>query len=151
MELERKQDLSLNYHLINILSPYPMVKVVDAYTKTDLVLPSVSVMDGEIYFTPQEMGNRFGKRMRYWAIDIFADNKTQRDDLTSIILNNLETGIAVYNYDEGFPPEVSPTQIGTLRVQDGSLVATPIRIFPALVEKMYWRATIKFITEYHQI
>lgn len=151
MELERKQDLSVVYFMKDTLVSYPMVEVVDAYTKTDLVLPSVSVLDGEIYFTPQEMGNRLGKRKRFWAIDVFAANKAQRDDLTSIILNNLESGIPVYDYDEGFPPESSPTQIGTLRIEDNSLTATPIRIFPTLVEKMYWRTSIRFTTEYHQI
>ena len=84
-----------------------------------------------------------------WAIEIIASNKAQRDELTSIILNDLEYGIPVYDYNEGFPPAISPTELGLLFPIDWEV--RTVRIFPDLVEKLYWRNTIRFFTEYNAI
>ncbi len=144
MYIERKQDLSIYYWLKGLMAPYPMITVNDGYPDEDLQLPSVTVESQSIRFREYELGSRTGRRERFWVVDILALNKAQRDEITSIIMNNIETGIPVYNYDEGFD---SPTQIGLLRPFDIS-VAT-VRIFPSLVEKMYWRNTIRFYTEYN--
>ncbi len=98
---------------------------------------------------PFELGNRKGQRIRVWNIEVFASNKAQRDELSSIIINEIEDGITVFDYDEGFPPSVSPTQLGTLHPRE--IVVLPIRIFPDLVEKLYWRSSIRFITNYSEI
>jgi hypothetical protein len=144
MYLERKQDLSIYFWLEDLMSPHPMVTVNDGYPDEDLVLPSVTVEAQTIKFREYEMGNRIGRRERFWVVDILALVKTQRDEITSIITNSIEDGIPIYDYDEGF---VSPTQIGLLRPFDVGV--TTIRIFPSLVEKMYWRNTIRFYTEYN--
>jgi len=147
MELERKQDLSIYYWLADLMQPYPMVTVNDGYPDEDLVLPSVTIESDTILPHLKEMGSRISWRRRFWTIDILALNKAQRDELTSIILNNIENGISVYDYDEGFPPGVSPTEIGLLSPSDWDVKT--IRIFPALVEKMYWRNAMRFFTEYN--
>lgn len=149
MNLERKKDRSVYYFIKGILAAYPSINVVDAYPMQNLVLPTVSVEWDDITIVPLEQGNRIGTRDMMWSIDILANNKDQRDEIASVILDNIETGIPVYNYDEGFPPTVSPTQIGLLTVYD--ITASPIRIFPELVEKLYWRITINFGTKYEEI
>lgn len=150
MFLERKQDLSIYYWLQDeVLTAYPTVGVVDGYPGDDLEIPSVAVVNQDIFLEPFELGNRKGQRIRVWNIEVFASNKAQRDELSSIIVNEIEDGIYVYDYDEGFPPSVSPTQLGTLHPRE--IVILPIRIFPDLVEKLYWRSSIRFITNYSEI
>jgi hypothetical protein len=147
MELERKQDLSIYYWLDGLMQPYPMVNVNDGFPEGDLELPSVTIESDAITPHLKEMGSRVSWRRRFWIIDVIALNKAQRDELTSIILNDIENGISVYNYDEGFPPGVSPTEVGLLSITDWDV--RTIRVFPTLVEKMYWRNTIRFFTEYN--
>lgn len=149
MFLERKQDLSIYYWIKGLMLPYPMVAVNDGYPDADLQLPSITVETQDIRLLDFELGNRMGLRERLWIIDIIATSKAQRDDLTSIILNDIETGIPVYNYDEGFPPAVSPTQLGLLKPYD--LDVKTVRIFPELTEKMYWRNAVRFLTIYNAI
>ena len=147
MELERKQDLSIYYWLNDLFTSYPMVNINDGYPEGDLVLPSVTIEADAITPHIRQLGNRTSTRKRFWTIDIIALNKAQRDELTSIIINDIEYGIPVNDYDEGFPPEVTPTQIGLLSIIDWDV--RTIRAFPTLVEKMYWRNTIRFISEYN--
>jgi len=152
MFLERKQDLSIYYYLKDeiLIPPYDTVLVVDGYPEQDLVIPSVAVVNQTLTIEPFELGNRRGQRIRVWNIDVFAANKAQRDEISSIIINGLEDiRIAVYDYDEGFPPTVSPTQLGVLIPSNIEILT--IRIFPDLVEKLYWRSSIRFLTEYDEL
>jgi hypothetical protein len=144
MELERKQDLSIYYWLKGLMTPYSLVTVNDGYPDGDIPIPSVTIEGETIRFIEHELGSRTGRRERFWVVDIIALNKAQRDDITSIISNDIETGIMVYDYEEG---PGSTTQLGLLRPFD--IGVTTIRIFPSLVEKMYWRNTIRFYTEYN--
>ena len=114
----------------------------DDFPTTSLVIPTVSLVGDTLERLPFELGNRTGKEPRVWYIDVFGKNKAQRDDYGYRILNNIEDGIPVYNYDEGFPPDVSPTQLGILVPQ--SIRMKIIRVIPELVEKLYWRSTISF-------
>jgi hypothetical protein len=150
MILDIKQNLSVYYYIKDTLSGYPSIHVTDDYPDAELILPSVSVIGNDIFSKPLELGNRRGNRNRVWDIEIFGANKNQRDELASVILDIVEDYIPVYDYDQGFPPNVVP-QIGTLKIKPDTLVATPIRIFPDLVERLYWRESIKFITEYESI
>ena len=83
-----------------------------------------------------------------WRIDVFADNKSQRDDYSYRILDNLQDDVPVYDYDEGFPPTVTPTQLGCLNIFNINM--TPIRIFPELTKKLYFRASITFSAEFNK-
>lgn len=150
MNLDTKQNLSVYYYIRETLSGYPTINVTDDYPNAELVLPSVSVVGNSIYIKPLELGNRHGNRNRAWNIEVFGANKNQRDEITYVILNAIEEYIPVYDYDQGFPPSGVPV-IGVLELKPDSLIATPVRIFPDLVEKLYWRASIKFMTEYESI
>lgn len=150
MNLDIKQNLSVYYYIKDTLSGYPNVYITDDYPDTELILPSVSVVGNDIFSRPLELGNRHGIRNRVWNIEIFGANKNQRDELASVILDSVEEYIPVYDYDQGFPPSGVP-QIGTLKLKPDTLIASPIRIFPDLVERLYWRESIKFITEYESI
>lgn len=149
MFLERIQDLSIYYWLEELMQPYPTVNVNDGYPEGELQLPSVSIESQNIRPGKREMGSRISWRKRFWVIDVMAVNKAQRDELTSIIINDIEQGIPIYDYNEGFPPDVSPTQLGLLMPLDYEV--TTIRIFPELMEKMYWRNSVRFFTEYNAI
>lgn len=91
------------------------------------------------------MGNRDGLRRRTWHINIYAKNKSQRDEFGYRLLSLLKDGINVYDYNVGFPPATTPPVIGHLRVLSKSY--EPIRIIPELVETMYYRATLNFVAE----
>jgi hypothetical protein len=149
MHLERKKDISVFYWLQDLFSAYPHINVVDGFPLENLELPSVSIdwtiMTNDTY----ELGNRSGDFDRAWYIDVFTVNKSQRDDFTYLILEALENPIPVYDYDEGFPPSVSPTQLGYLRPENTEIRRIPI--LPELVEKLYYRSEVRFSTKYSEI
>ncbi|MHA1304670.1 MAG: hypothetical protein ACTSPI_13310 [Candidatus Heimdallarchaeaceae archaeon] len=147
MSLLRKQDYSIYYWLDDLFSSYDFVTIVDDYPDEDLSLPTISVVGSELYITPFELGNRSGNKNRIYFIDVYAENKDQRDDFSYLILEEIENGIPVNNYDEGFPPTTTPSQIGTLHPID--LRLEPVFVFPELTEKLYWRTRISFISEYY--
>lgn len=145
MLTDRLEDLSIKYWLDEIFSAYPSITVVDGFPAGELQLPTIAIENGEISLHPFELGSNTSLTYRIWHISVYTSNKAQRDDFSSYIINKLDTeGIPVYNYNEGFPPTVV-TQIGTLVPEQ--IVARPVRIFPDLVEKLYWRETISFITQ----
>jgi hypothetical protein len=148
MHLHRKEDLSIYYFLVDLFSAYPFVNVADGFPDEDLELPVVSVEALDIGSPPFELGDRHGLRDRLWLIDVLALNKAQRDEFTYLIMDSLEDGVAVNDYDEGFPPDVTPTKIGALDVRD--LSSTVVVIFPEIQEKLYWRMSINFATTFNQ-
>lgn len=151
MKLEEKQYLSIIYSMTDTLSGYPQVTITEEYPEDTMVLPTVALIEKPIYISPKELGNRIGKRQRDWIIEVFANSRAQRDALAITILDDIEPGIEVYDYDLGFPPSVTPPQIGTLRIIPNTLSITPTFVFPELVEKLYWRSSIHFMTEYENI
>lgn len=150
MHVLRKQDLSIYYFLKDVVfSGYAFVNVADGYPGADLTPPTVSIEAYDVELTPYELGNRVGLRDRAWVIDVFATNKAQRDEFQFLVLDELENGIPVYDYDEGFPPSVTPSKIGTL--EPINIRSSIVTIFPEIQEKIYWRASISFLTDYHPI
>ncbi len=125
--------------------PESFINVVDGFPEGDLVLPTVAVELGRTDVQEFELGNRDGLRVRRWYIDIYAINKSQRDEFGYRLLNELKNGIPVYNYDEGFPPSVSPSRIGTLIVL--SKMLDPVRINSLTTQKLYYRATVAFVAQ----
>lgn len=138
--LERKEDLSVYYFLKDVFSDSPFIAIEDGFPDKDLVLPTVAIEAGKIDVVEYEMGNRDGLRVRRWYIDIYAKNKSQRDEFGYRLLDRLKDGIPVYNYDEGFPPSVTPTKIGTLQVLSKSY--NPVKISDKVVDKLYYRASV---------
>jgi|WetSurMetagenome_2_1015567.scaffolds.fasta_scaffold127137_2 hypothetical protein len=144
MYLEKKQDQSIYYWLKSIVSD--QVTVVDAFPTSDLRIPSVSIEAERIQAFQLELGTKKQEQIRTWIINIFGMNKAQRDDLGYLIFNALDEGIPVNNYDEGFPPSVTPSLMGRLELDTKDLVV--IQVFPELVEQLYYRSEITFTTYY---
>jgi hypothetical protein len=145
MYMERLEDLSVYYFLTDKFSASSFITIVDGFPEGKLVLPTIAIEAGKIDVRNYEMGNRDGIRVRRWYIDIYAKNKSQRDEFGYKLLNELKNNIPVYNYNEGFPPSVSPTKVGALQVLAKSY--DPIRISADVVEKLYFRATISIVAE----
>lgn len=143
MFLERKEDLSIYYFLKELFSSNDFITVLDAFPEEKFVFPSISVEAIKATAVNFELGSKVKQHYRNYVIDIFALTKTQRDEIGYKIYNALDDTILVYDYDEGFPPSVSPTQISGLEVTDKEL--ENIRINPELTEQMYYRAMISFI------
>lgn len=146
MHILTKQDLSVYYYIEDTFSSIPSLTVTDEFPVQGLTIPTVSVENSKIRPRPWELGNLKQKEDRTWNIDIFAKNKTQRDELSYQITRALYSGIPVYDYDEGFPPDITPTRLGYLHPLH--IEVTPVRVMPELVEKMYYRATVMFVAEY---
>jgi len=139
MLLERKEDLAVTFLVTNLFTDVTGLKIVDGYPVDSLVVPSIAIEAGKIRLENFEIGNRGSRRYRKWIIEVYAKNKSQRDEYGYRILNGFDNGIAVYNYDLGFPPTVVP-QLEHLDVVQKEMDI--IRIMPELVDKMYYRATI---------
>lgn len=146
MYLERKKDQSIYYWLVSLFSDASFVTIQDEYNSAALTLPAVAIRTGVLNARPLELGNRVQENYRVWYIDIFAKNVSQRNDFAYRILDAVDTGIPVFDYDEGFPPTVSPTQIGAIVVLEKK--HTPIDVITELPENMYWRGQITLFTEY---
>lgn len=149
MNIERKKDLSLYYFIKDLLLDAPSIDVQDGFPTTGLLIPSVAVEGKMIDRLEFELGNRSRLSNRMWFIDIFGINKSQRDDIGYRILDALELGIPVYDYDEGFPPDVTPTQIGALIPR--RITMEIVKVIPELVTKLYWRATISLTANYTSV
>jgi hypothetical protein len=148
MELERKQDTSIYIWLKSLFTDAPFINIVDGWPEGELNLPTIALEYDKITPTPFEMGNKINNRTRTWYIDIFAVNKSQRDEIGFRILNALETKIPVYDYDQGIPPTYSGpwSVLGYLDPENVTL--RNIKLFPELNEVMYYRAAVDFSADY---
>ena len=147
MRQERLEDLSAYYFLSNLFSGSG-VTVVDAFPESDLVIPTVAIESDSLDALKYELGNKQRINFRTWYIDVFAANKSQRDEMAYMIRDALEDCIPVYNYNLGFPPTDVP-QLGCLDVD--SISIKWVRVLPQLVDKMYYRAVVKFTATYTNI
>lgn len=146
MNLKRIQDLSIYYWLQSKVPS--IVNVEDGFPTGSLTLPTVSITSLDIRGVPLELGG-CDYNTSFWRIDIFAKNKAQRDELAYLLFDEIEHQVPVYDYGVGFPPAISPPQIGTLIVSKRLL--RPVHVFEELVEKLYWRSSVTFFTYYEQI
>lgn len=144
MYMERIEDLSLYYWVKDKFSTSSFITIVDGFPEGELTLPTIAIDNGRIDVKQFELGNRDGLRVRRWYIEIFAKNKSQRDEFGYKLLNELKDGVPVYNYNEGFPPTVS-TKVGSLQVL--SKTYDPIRINADVVEKLYYRAIVSIVAQ----
>ena len=152
MNIYRLEDLSVIYFVKGIFQSFAMVTITDEFPTQyalglALTLPTLAVTNGRLTEEEFELGNSDTFRVRRWFVDIFAINKSQRDDFAYRILMELKTkGITVYDYNEGFPPVASPTNINHLSVISRSY--EPIDIIPTSEnEKLYYRGQLIFITK----
>jgi len=148
MELERKWDLSVVYWLKTLFTGTP-VNIVDSYPSEKMILPTVSVDFDSISTYMLELGSRKKAKIGSWTIDIFAKTKSQRDEIAFKILTALDEKISVYDYDQGFPPSVTPSNLGCLDPDNTSMQI--VRVIPELVDELYYRAVVTFMAEYTQV
>jgi hypothetical protein len=146
MRLEVKWDRSIYYWISDLVADN--INVEDGFPGGKLDLPTVSVTNLDVRGEPLELGGCEQNEIM-WRIDIFAKNKTQRDELAYLLYSELEAHIDVNDYDVGFPPDTTPPKIGVLLVD--KRVLKPVRVFEDLVEKLYWRSSITFRTKYQAI
>jgi hypothetical protein len=146
--LERKQDLSVYYLIKDLFETDTFITVVDDFPVTELDIPTISIENSAYFVEWYELGNRKGVDTRTWFINIFAENKSQRDDYAYLIKNEVQNGIPVYDYEEGFPPDVSPTQLGSMGILE--LRVEPIRVDPDSVSTLYWRTQITVVARYNK-
>lgn len=146
MLIYRLEDLSMIYYTKDLFSGSGFITIVDEFPKQILQVPTISVVNGKLIEEQFELGNRdAGVRTRRWFIDIFAINKSQRDDFAYKLLDDCDKGITVFDYNEGFPPATSPTAINHLSVASKSY--TPIDVILDVNEKLYYRGQIILITK----
>jgi hypothetical protein len=89
-----------------------------------------------------QLGDRAGSRLRTWYIDVYAKNKSMRDEFAYKIHNELKDGITVYDIVNGVP---TATKIGHLNILQRRIKV--VRIDPELVSTMYYRASISILAE----
>jgi hypothetical protein len=140
----RLEDLSTVYWLKDLLSS-TFITVTDGYTASDLIVPSIAIEWDTVEKLEYELGNRKGLVEREYYIDIYAKNRSQRDEITYMILDALSNPIPVYDYNEGFPP-YSPTQIGCLNHLRSTAKNIPVNA--KLVEELYYRATVHYVASF---
>jgi len=156
MQLSRKIDLSVYYYVKDYLdSVTDQVTIVDGYPvgydgqpEGELVLPTVAVERRPIKIPAFQLGGPSPTAYYAYTLDVFAKTKAQRDDLAYMLQVELDdNNIAVYNYDEGFPPTVDPTQLGAL-ILTGDIENRVVYVFPDVTPLLYWRAVVDFNAYY---
>ena len=141
----RLEDLSMFFFIKNMFQDVSFINIVDSFPEEILTVPTISIDAGMLKEENFEIGNRDRVRIRTWYIDIFAKNRSQRDDFGYRILDQSKNGINVYDYNEGFPPDVSPTRIEHMDVL--SISYEPIPVMLDEVEKLYFRGQVILVTQ----
>jgi len=146
MYLERLQELSVYYWLDDLFTGTG-VDVVDSWHDGDLVLPRIAVVGENIGSSLHELGGA-ERYNRIWSIEIYASTKQQRDEIGYRIFGQLrEDGhIEVFDYDEGFPPTVSPSSLGYMDVLKHQYL--PRNFDSELQNLLDWRATVAIHSRY---
>ena len=146
MYLERKQELSVYYWLEDLFTG-DGVSTVDSYYDGDLEIPRVAIVGGDIDSSPLELGGQ-ERYDRIWYLEIFGSTKQQRDEIGYKIFGQIrEDGhIPVYDYDEGFPPTVSPSSLGYMDIVRHQY--RPAIFDSELQTVLDWRATVAIHSRY---
>ena len=151
MLIYRLEDLSMFFFIKNMFLDVSFIEVVDSFPADSdgspqiLTIPTISIDAGMLKEELFELGDRDKVRIRTWYIDIFAKNKSQRDDFGYRILNLSKNGINVYDYNEGFPPDVAPTRVEHMDVLRISY--EPIPVMLGENEKLYFRGQVIIDTQ----
>jgi hypothetical protein len=145
MNVYRCEDLSVYFFIKDMFSDVSFINVVDSFPEEILTIPTISIDAGRIKEELFEVGNRDRLRIRTWYIDVFAKNKSQRDDFGYRILDQSNNGINVYDYNEGFPPDVAPSRIEHMDVL--SISYEPVPVMLDEVESKYFRGQVILVTQ----
>ena len=146
MLVYRLEDLSMFYFIKNMFQDLAsFIEIVDSFPEQILTIPTISIDAGRIKEELFELGDRDKVRIRTWYIDIFAKNKSQRDDFGYRILAESKNGIGVYDYNEGFPPLVTPSKIGHMGIL--AISYEPVPVMLAENENLYFRGQVIIDTQ----
>ena len=145
MNIYRLEDLSMYFFIKDMFSDVSFINVVDSFPEEILTIPTISIDAGRIKEELFEVGNRDRVRIRTWYIDVFAKNKSQRDDFGYRILDQSNNGINVYDYNEGFPPDVTPSRIEHFDIL--SISYEPVPVMLDEVEPKYFRGQVILVTQ----
>lgn len=145
MNIYRLEDLSMTFFIKDLFSDVSFINVVDSFPEEILTIPTISIDAGRIKEELFEVGNRDRLRIRTWYIDVFAKNRSQRDDFGYRILDQSNNGINVYDYNEGFPPDVSPSRVEHMDVL--SISYEPVPVMLDEVEPKYFRGQVILVTQ----
>ncbi len=145
MNIYRLEDLSMYFFIKDLFSDVSFIKIVDSFPEEILTIPTISIDAGRIKEELFEVGNRDRVRIRTWYIDVFAKNKSQRDDFGYRILDESNNGINVYDYNEGFPPDVAPSRVEHMDIL--SISYEPVPVMLDEVEPKYFRGQVILVTQ----
>ena len=145
MLVYRLEDLSMFYFIKNVFSDTPYIEIVDSFPEEILTVPTVSIDAGKLKEELFQLGDRNKVRYRTWYIDIFAKNKSQRDDFGYRILDQIKNGVNIYNYNEGFPPVATPSRIGHMDILSISYEPMPVMLDE--VQPSYFRGQVILDTQ----
>jgi len=149
MDIGRKLDLSVYYYIKDVFSDAPFINVVDGFPETEFNLPTIAVELDNIDTYVLELGNHERGKIRTWFIDVFAKDKSQRDEYAYRLISRLEDNIPVYNYDEGFPPSSTPSLLGAISTDRINMQI--VKVIPDLTDMLYYRAVVTFTGEYNSM
>ncbi len=98
----KNEDLSILKWVQNLFSDAPFIKVIDAFPKANLTIPTVSVDCIQTTGEYIELGSREFLKTRIYSIDVFAKDRNTRDEYLYRILDALENSIPIYDYNVSF-------------------------------------------------
>jgi hypothetical protein len=149
----RNEDLSIYFFVKDTLSTR-VQKLVDGYPYTEiengtLVVPSASIEHRQTTEEGGELGSSWFRRN--WAVDIFAVNDGQRDELSGMIFDALDVSIPVRDYSSGFRAETGKSLLGTdltiiEYISPEDRMIRPTYGFDFYAKLKFWRATVTFTT-----
>lgn len=153
----RQEDLSVYFFLKGLVGD-KVERIVDSYPYTEieedkLEIPCVSVEHSLTIDEGGELGSSWFRRT--WVVDVFANNDTQRDELSDIIFQALDNPIPIKDYSSGFRSDgkslagLDLNIIEWANVDDRNM--RPTYAFPSLSSKKFWRTTISFSTVTTQV
>lgn len=122
-----------NNEVVTFMDSYPnddelnrIVKNPSGMPETEIVLPIVAIEYSTQQSFPIELGSRDGT-LRTFVVSILGREEAETDDIAQQIYEWFrDNDVTLKNYNQGFPPSVDPTEIGTMRIDNVKLI--PIRI-----------------------
>ena len=149
ISIERNELLSSYYWLVDLFSDSNFVGIEIGFPDKEISLPVISVEWENIDSFPFELGNKKQVKEIRFSFDVFALNKDQRNEFIFRIFDELDSGIPVYDYNDGFPPDVTPTRLGCLIPLRKN--AKNIPVLPGLTRELYFRSSITVTMEYDKL
>lgn len=146
----RNEDYSVYFFVKDALTS-KVDRILDSYPYTELEdetlqLPCVSVEHLQTNETGGELGNTWFRRT--WAIDVFAVNDSQRDEISDVVFQALDGTIPIKNYSSGFRADGKSILGADLTIIERGVpedrMMRPVYSFDTFTKLKFWRVTIIF-------